>query len=250
MHHLIEDTAFEKILKFLQQIKGIHKNNIERLRIFIEAVYYLCRSGCQLRLLPFYYGSWRAIHKRFKEWSDRGIWENMFEYFKQDPDMEWIMIDSTIVRAHACAAGYGKDSQPKEALGRSKGGFSTKIHIATDALGNPLKFILTAGQRNDITQAKQLCESASDSTIIADKGYDSDELVETIIDQNCTPNIPPRSNRKEPRFYDKSLYEERHVIECFIGKVKQFRRIFSRYDKSAQSYLSFLYFAGVLIWLR
>ena len=250
MHYLLKDTQFDKILNFLQKIKGIHKNDDKSLRRFIEGVYYLCRSGCQLRLLPPYYGQWRAIHKRFKAWSDRGIWEKMFDYFKQDPDMEWVMIDSTIVRAHACAAGYGKDSQSKEALGRSKGGFSTKIHILTDALGNPLKFFLTAGQRNDITQAKTLCKSIFNSTVIADKAYDCNNFVETLIDQNCDPNIPPRSNRKEPREYDEILYQERHVIECFIGKIKHFRRIFSRYDKSAQSYVAFLYFVGALIWIR
>lgn len=250
MHYLIQDTQFEKILNFLQKIKGIHKKDTQSLRRFIEGVYYLCRAGCQLRLLPYYYGQWRAVHKRFQAWNKRRIWEKMFDYFKQDPDMEWVMIDSTIVRAHACAAGYGKDSQSKEALGRSKGGFSTKIHILTDALGNPLKFALTAGQRNDITQAKKLCESIFDSTVMADKAYDCDDFVETLADQNCDQNIPPRSNRKEPREYDEILYEERHVIECFIGKIKHFRRIFSRYDKSARSYLAFLYFVGALIWIR
>jgi transposase len=250
MHYLIKDTEFKKILKFLKEIKGIHKKNVRRLRRFIEGVYYLVRSGCQIRLLPYYYGDWRAIHKRFKEWSERGIWEKMFEYCKQNPDMEWTMIDSTIVRAHACAAGYGKNSQQEEALGRSKGGFTTKIHITTDALGNPLKFILTAGQRHDITQAKKLCENVFESTIIADKGYDCDDFVMTIIDQKCSANIPSKSNRKKPRTYDADLYEYRHIIECFIGKIKHFRRVFSRFDKSAQSYLSFLHFVGALIWIR
>ena len=101
--------------------------------------------------------------------------------------MEWTLVDSTVVRAHAYAAGYGKNSQQEEALGRSKGGFTTKIHITTDALGNPLKFILTAGQRNDITQPKQLFENIFESTIIADKAYDCDDFVMTIIDQKCTP---------------------------------------------------------------
>lgn len=116
------------------------------MRNFIEAVYYICRSDCQWRLLPYYYGNWRAVHKRFKSWDERNIWKQLFEYLQQDPDMEWTMIDSTIVRAHACAAGYKKDSQLDEALGRSRGGFSTKIHALVDALGNPLKFVLTAGQ--------------------------------------------------------------------------------------------------------
>ncbi len=196
MHHLINNTVFKKILNFLKQVKGIHKNNEERLRIFIEAVYYLTRSGCQIRLLPFYYGEWRAVHKRFKAWSDRGIWESMFEYFKQNPDMEWRMIDSTVVRAHACAAGYGKDSQHIEALGRSKGGFSTKIHILTDALGNPLKYLLTPGQRNDITQAESLCKDVSNTIAMADKGYDCDAFVEQLGKQGCESNIPPRENRK------------------------------------------------------
>ncbi|AZL16105.1 transposase [Rickettsiales endosymbiont of Stachyamoeba lipophora] len=79
------------------------------------------------------------------------------------------MIDSTIVRAHACSAGYYESSQDQEALGRSKGGFTTKIHALVDALGNPLKFILTPGQKNDITQAENLTKDIVNTTIIADK---------------------------------------------------------------------------------
>jgi transposase len=250
MHYLINNIEFEKLLKFLMQIKGIHKNNIEKLRNFIEAVFYVLRSGCQWRLLPFYYGNWRAVHKRFKYWSSRNIWKNLFENFKKDPDMEWVMIDSTVIRAHACASGYGKDTQEKEALGRSKGGFTTKIHAMVDALGNPLKFALTAGQRHDITQAKHLSSDIFNSSVIADTAYDANHFIEGLNERQCKPEIPPRKNRKELRKYDEHIYKERHAIECFFGKIKHFRRIFSRFDKSAQSYLSFLYFVGVLIWIR
>jgi transposase len=247
MHYLVKDTEFEKILKFLQQVKAIHKNDTSRLRRFIEAVCYVCRSGCQWRLLPTYYGDWRAVHKRFKEWCNRGVWKKLFESQQIDPDMEWVMIDSTIVRAHACAAGYGKDTQEQEALGRSKGGFTTKIHALVDALGNPIKFLLTPGQRHDITQAKELTAAVVDIPVLGDKSYDVDHFVATLEAKEC---IPPRKNRKKPRSYDEYLYRERHAVECFFGKIKHFRRIFSRYDKIARSYLSFLYFAGALIWLR
>ncbi len=71
MHYLINNTDFKKILNFLKQVKGINKNNEEKLRAFIEAVYSLSRSGCQIRLFSFYYGEWRAVHKRFKAWSNR-----------------------------------------------------------------------------------------------------------------------------------------------------------------------------------
>jgi transposase len=250
MHYLIKNTDFEEILKFLKQVKGIHKNNIEQLRKFIEGVCYVLRSGCQWRLLPFYYGNWRAAHKRFKQWEMHSIWKKLFEFVQKDPDMEWVTMDSTIVRAHACAAGYTKNSHPQEALGRSKGGFSTKIHALADALGNPLKFILTAGQRHDVTQAKALSECIENTTVIADTAYDADDFIKFLNVNHCKSEIPSRINRKHPRSYDEHLYGERHTIECFFGKVKYFRRIFSRFDKSARSYLSFLYFAGALIWLR
>ncbi len=208
------------------------------------------RTGCQWRLLPSVYGGWRVIHMRFKSWSDKGIWQYLFEKLQDFLDMETVMIDASIIRNHACSAGYGKDSQEQEALGRSKGGFTTKIHALVDALGNPLKFVLTAGQRNEITQADSLLIGGTNSVIIADKGYDANSLVETIKERESIAIIPPKKNRKVQREYDKHIYKERHLIECFFGKIKNFRRIFSRFDKTASVFLSFLHFAGALIWTR
>jgi transposase len=160
------------------------------------------------------------------------------------------MIDSTIIRAHACAAGLKKESQSSEALGRSKGGFTTKIHAVVDGLGNPLRFQLTPGQRQDITQAPDMIKDFSQSKILADKGYDAKSLIEQLQQQNCEAVIPPKKNRKEQRFYDMESYKERHLIECFFGKLKYYRRVFSRFEKSASAFMSFLCFAGALIWLR
>jgi transposase len=86
--------------------------------------------------------------------------------------------------------------------------------------------------------------------MIADKGYDSDDFIESLIAKQCEIVIPYRQGRKVPREHDENTYKERNAIERFFGKIKHFRRIFSRYDKSAQSYLSFLYLAGGLIWIR
>jgi len=174
---------------------------------------YICRSGCQCRLLPTYYGDWRAVHKRFMQWSKCDIWQQLFKFLQENPDMEWTMMDSTIVRAHACSAGYGKDTQQQEALGRSKGGFSTKIHAITDALGLPLKFILTPGQRNDITQAKLLSENISETIVVADKGYDANDFIESIIAKQCGVVIPPRKNRKVPREY---VHHQQSEFYCFV----------------------------------
>ena len=137
-----------------------------------------------------------------------------------------------------------------QSLGRSRGGFSTKIHLATDALGNALRFILTGGERNDITQAEQLIENLAADYVIADKGYDSAAFILKLKEQNSEAVIPSRINHKVQREIDKHLYKERHLIENQIGKLKHFRRVFSRFDKLAKNYLSFIYFASTIVWLR
>lgn len=135
-------------------------------------------------------------------------------------------------------------------MGRSRGGFSTKIHVGVDALGNPLRFILTPGQTHDSTQAEALMNGYDCDRVLADKSYDADEILQFIAQQGAEAVIPPRANRKEQREYDKHWYKERHLVECFINKIKHYRRIFSRFEKLAKRYLGFLSFAGALIWLR
>ena len=249
MKYYIAEKDWEQIYKFLQLEKRIHSRDEASLRRFMEGIWYMARSGCQWRLLPPYYGYWRSVHSRFQEWAERGLWSRMLSFFSH-ADLEHTLIDGTIIRAHACSAGYGKDSQEKEALGRSKGGFTTKIHALVDALGNPLRFILSPGQRHDITQAETLMKGYEQTTVIADKGYDSQAFVESVENKGGKTVIPSRSNRKNPRPYDEHIYKERYLIECFFGKIKHFRRIFSRFDKAASTYLAFLNFVGTLIWLR
>ncbi len=144
----------------------------------------------------------------------------------------------------------GKKRGVNQALGRSRGGFSTKIHALTDGLGNPLELALTGGQAHDITQASELLVGKQAVRVMADKDYDADGLVEQIQQQGAEVVIPPRQNRKRGREYDRHSYKERHLVECLFGKLKQYRRIFSRFDKLARNYWSFLCFACTLIWFR
>jgi transposase len=170
----------------------------------------------------------------------------------EEPDMEWLLIDSTVVRAHPCAAGapQQKGGQAQQALGRSVGGFSTKIHATVDALGNPLRLLLTGGQRGDATQAIALLAGFDFSAVLADRAYDADDILDFIAQNNAEAVIPAKKNRVIQRDTDWHTYKSRHLVECFINKVKQYRRIFSRFEKYASRYLSFLSFASALIWLR
>ena len=244
----INEVAWNQIFNFLKTCKNIYPGNGNKCKNFIEAIFWMARTGAQWRELPEEYGNWNTVFKRFNEWSQKKIWAALLEFCVQDPDLEYVSIDATIVRAHACAAGYG--DQETQGLGRSKGGFSSKIHAKVDALGNPLQIIITSGQRNDITQAELLLKNVTDSHVLADKGYDSQAVRDQILDQGGTPEIPSRSNSKSPAEYDKEIYKERHVIECFFSKIKYFRRVFSRFDKSARNFASILSFVGALIWLR
>jgi transposase len=244
----INEAAWSKIFSFLQTQKNIYTKEERHCKYFLEAIFWMARTGAQWRELPKEYGKWNSIFSRFNAWSQKKIWEQLLTFCTEDPDLEYIMIDATIVRAHACSAGYG--DQAAEGLGRSKGGFTSKIHAKVDSLGNPLKFIITPGQRHDITQAKELVGNEPGDYLLADKGYDSDDFRESLEKQDCEPVIPPKKNRKNPSEYDKHIYKERHVIECFFGKIKYFRRIFSRFDKSARNFTAFLSFVGAFIWLR
>lgn len=140
--------------------------------------------------------------------------------------------------------------QAEQALGRSRGGFSTKIHITVDGLGYPLRLRLSAGQRHDILQAHDLIVDLVFDFLLADRGYGASDFRDEIIATGAEPVIPPNKNAKEPHEYDAWRYRERHLIECFIGKIKHFRRVFSRFDKLARRYLGFLQFVSTLIWLR
>jgi transposase len=119
-----------------------------------------------------------------------------------------------------------------------------------DGLGNPLRFRLTAGQRNDILMADDMIADLYFDYVIADRGYCGHEFRSHILASGAEPVIPPKRNAKDPHDYDTWLYKERHLVECFFGKIKHFRRVFSRFDKLASRYLGFLHLTGTLIWLR
>jgi transposase len=119
-----------------------------------------------------------------------------------------------------------------------------------DGLGNPLRVRLTAGQRHDITQAQALLDGLAFERLIADRGYAAEHFIDYLLARGITAVIPPHQRAKVLREYDVWLYRERHLVECFMNKIKQFRRIFSRFDKLDRSYLGLLHFVSTLIWLR
>lgn len=146
-----------------------------------------------------------------------------------------------------------KGGQAQQALGRSRGGFSTKIHLSAEALGQPQHFALTPGQAHDLTKAYDLLYAApldQVEKVLADRNYDANDFRQAIQDGGAEAVIPPRGRRTHPLPYDTHVYRERHLVECLVNKLKHYRRLFSRFDKLADHYLGFLHFVGALLWLR
>ena len=126
----------------------------------------------------------------------------------------------------------------------------TKLHAVVDALGLPVRFALGPGQQNDMAKACELIEGLSATQVIADRAYDAHQLHDIILDQGGEPVIPPRRHRKHQHAYDKIAYQNRWGIEGFFAKLKQWRRIATRYDKLAASFLGFVKLASIMLWLK
>ena len=159
------------------------------------------------------------------------------------------MIDGTIIRAHRHAAG-AVGGQEKQGLGRSCGGFSSKVHAKVDSLGMALDFIITPGQASVIKQAEHLIGKEKCDFLLADRGYDCNYFRKMLTDKGITPVIPGRKHRKTPINYDKHIYKERNIVERFFGRIKEFRRIATRYDKTTCMYKGALLIASIIIWCR
>lgn len=164
-------------------------------RLFLDALLLMARSGGRWRDLPQRLGDYRSVKRRYYRWIEMGMLDEILAVLAREADLAWLMIDSTIVRAHQHAAdarkGKGADAQ---GLGQSRGGLSTKIHAAAETLGLPIRLIGSPGQCNDIAFAHDLVDGFEAKAAIADKGYDADHLCdriaysgkELVIRQNAT----------------------------------------------------------------
>lgn len=137
-----------------------------------------------------------------------------------------------------------------QGIGRSRGGRSTKIHLVVDALGLPVTFTLTEGQRNDITMAPALVEQVRPRRLLADKGYDSNKLRAQLQQLGAEAVIPSGRSRSQAVPYDRETYKARSEVECTFGLLKQFRALATRYDKTMRNYASVVALACAWLWLR
>jgi transposase len=213
---------------------------------------WILRTGAPWRDLPADFGPWQSVYDRFRAWSGNGLWTAILDGLSKPlRDDEHLMIDSTAMRVHAHGANP-RGGQEAQAMGRSRSSLSTKIHLACDALGYPLGFILTGANVSDFDQAKPLLQTHLRPTAkaIMDKGYDSDAIRAYVNQLGGIAVIPPKANRALKPAFDEHLYRERHRIENLFARLKAYRRIATRYEKLLSSFASMVSLACILVWLK
>lgn len=243
---MLSDELWSKQRRIMLQHRIYDKPG---LRLMVEAMLYRVRVGCPWRDLPAEFGCWNSVYQQFNRWSLKDKLMKIFKGLVQDPDLEWEFIDGSIVRAHQHSSGGISDEN--QAIGKSVGGNTTKIHMAVDAFGLPIEFLLTRGEVHDAKEAQNRIQKLPNADfIIADKGYDSEEIREQIRQKSSTPIIPRKKNSRTGNAdIDWGLYKYRHLVESVFARRKHFRAIATRYDKLKRNYASMLAMACSYIWL-
>jgi len=215
-------------------------------RLFVEAVLWIVRTGGPWRDLPAFFGKRNTVFKRYRDWVKADVFLRLFEACSEEPDMEYAMVDAIIVKVHRHGQG-AKTGTQSQAIGRSKGGLTTKILALTDALGNLVRFVLLPGHRFDTVGVPPLIDGLSFGALNADKAFDSDVIIGDLTQWGAKVVIsqPPRQTQKLP--IDAEMYKWRHLIENFFAKLKEFKRIAMRADKTDQSFSASIYLAAAVI---
>ncbi|MFF3911102.1 IS5 family transposase [Streptomyces sp. NPDC001848] len=254
-------------------------------RKIINGMVYKIRTGISWRDLPPRYGPWKTVYTRFRRYALDGVFTRALQQIQAQADtagdIDWLVqIDSTVVRAHQHAAGTGRKggtttrtNRNDHALGRSRGGLTTKIHLACDGKGRPLAILLTPGQRHDSICARPLLERirvprigpgrprCKPDQVVADKAYSSRGFRAYLRQRGIAHVIPEKTDQRRHRHnrgrhggrppgFDQEIYRRRNMIERCFNRLKGFRGIATRYEKTATSYEAAVTLASFLLWAR
>ncbi|MCF8709696.1 IS5 family transposase [Rhizorhapis sp. SPR117] len=222
-------------------------------RRVISGIIFVIRNGLRWCDAPCEYGPPKTIYNRFIRWSRLGVFNKIFAGLAAKggkPDR--LMIDATHLKAHRTAASLLKKGLFPRRIGRTKGGLNSKLHAVCDGKGRPLIMLLSEGQMSDYKGAALMIDALPRAKVLlGDRGYDADWFRTALADRKITPCIPSKSNRKVQIPHDAALYRQRHKIEIMFGRLKDWRRIHTRYDRCAHTFMSAICIAATFIfWIN
>ena len=204
-------------------------------------------------VLPRRFGNWHTIYTRMNRWSKNGVLDAVFEKLQREQlvriRVEAVSMDSTIVKVHPDGTGALQKNGP-QAIGKSRGGWSTKVHLVAANARTAITFALSPGQAPDAVQGRDLLAGLGPLPepipLLMDSADEDDQTRQLALDFGWIPVVPPRRSRLEPWEYDRLLYRRRNEVERLFRRLKGFRRIFSRFDKLDVMFLAFLHFALIV----
>ena len=243
---IITQSQYDRIKNIFPVPRGNHK--IDN-KIFISCAIWVIKTGASWSQVPDIYGNPDSMRRKFSRWSKMGILRKIFKSNSESCGNNNVaMLDSTFSKAARTADSLKTDGQPRE-IGKSKGGFTTKIHMLANIEEKPLDFQLTGGQVNDAREGSKIIEANIDrmDTLLADKAYDTNKIREMLAENDIEVCIPPKSNRKIQFPYDKELYKKRHIIENMFGRLKDWGGIAFRRCRCAHIFDSFVCLALTMI---
>ena len=238
-----EWTAIKPMLP--NKPRGVRRVNDRRV---LNGIFWVLRSGAPWRDLPETYGPCTTCYNRFVRWRRAGVWDQIMDALAAGHDAAVQMIDTSVVRVHqhgACIA----DNNHQD-IGRSRGGLTSKIHAVVDTNGLPVHLALTPGEAYVPAVFGSPQRLACPNDVARRSRLDADWIRKLARQQGAWANIPPKRNRKDPICFSPYLYRARNLIERFFNKIKQCRRVATRYDKLSANYLAFVKLASIRIWLR
>ena len=207
-------------------------------------------TGCQWNQLPEKYGLWNSVYRFHLRWAQRGMFGKLLKQHVESMGNDGRkVLDATHIKVHQDACHFAGDPEA-EGFGKTKGGRNSKLSAVTNGAGKALNFDLMAGNSADITAAIRVLGDVTNQVVLGDKGYDSDTLRQVIFDGGGAPNIPGRNNRKTEVPYFKSIGKERYVVENLFQRLKRFRRVNTRYDRLAVTFMAFVNLSAIANWAR
>ena len=219
-------------------------------RIFISALIYLGKTGCWWQHLPPSFGNYKTIHSRFTYWSKRKVFDVLFELISQSPDQTVLrFIDSAFVKC-SIAATTGRCNAPQRVIGRTKGGFTTKITAICDIKRRIHQCRVDAGQVSDHVVAREIRFLGVNQIVVADKGYSSQKLRWYLERQGHRHCIAQKQNEKQPSLFNKQHYRKRHYIENAFSHLRRWTRLELRRERIHDHFSAFVMLWCIGTWVR
>ena len=243
--HLIEDAVWQRMLAALEMVPYMHLHDPGRLPRFVSACFVVMRTNLTWAELGCLVPSAEAAKRRFRSWAKKGTFDRLMQCLQPLAAPDVLHVDSTAIKCHRTATGARGGAE--EAIGRSRGGLTTKVHHAVDGLGFIRRQLTSPGQQADCKQAEALTAGLHPLSVVGDKGYDSDKAREHWRARGIGVCVPPRRNRLVQHWYDTGLYRTRHLVENSFNRLKDFRRLSLRLDKTDISFRAFAAFAAAIL---